>query len=124
MADPPEGGTVKLIAGTGENANYIDISKEGNALAYQHNTRNTNIWELGLSASNAVVKSPIKLITSTKTQIEPQYSPNGEYIVFTSNRSGVREIWRCNNDGTNPVQITSFGGPIREHLVGRRMDNR
>jgi len=108
---PSEGGTAKLIAGTGENANYIDISKEGNALAYQHNTRNINIWELGLSASNAVVKSPVKLITSTKTQIEPQYSPNGKYIVFTSNRSGVREIWRCNNDGTNPVQITSFGGP-------------
>lgn len=108
---PSEGGTVKLIAGTGENANYIDVAKEGNALAYQHNTQNINIWELGLNASNAVVKSPVKLITSTKTQIEPQYSPDGKYIVFTSNRSGVREIWRCNKDGTNPVQMTYFGGP-------------
>ena len=108
---PSEGGTVKLIAGTGEGADNIDIAKEGNELAYTHNTSNINIWDLYLNTSNTVVKSPVKLITSTKTQIEPQYSPNGKYIVFTSNRSGVREIWRCNNDGTNPVQLTSFGGP-------------
>lgn len=28
-----------------------------------------------------------------------------------SDRSGSLEIWTCNADGSNPVQLTSFGGP-------------
>ena len=108
---PSGGGSAKIVAGTGEGAQYIDIAKEGNELAYIHRTFNTNIWHLDLSKSNSVLKSPTKLITSTQLQIEPQYSPDGRYIVFTSNRSGNTEIWRCNSDGTNPVQLTSFEGP-------------
>jgi serine/threonine protein kinase len=108
---PSVGGSAKIVAGTGEGAGAIDIAKEGNELAYIHTTSNLNIWHLDLSKSNSVLKSPTKLITSTQTQIEPQYSPDGKYIAFTSNRSGNTEIWRCNSDGTNPVQLTSFEGP-------------
>ena len=108
---PSGGGSAKIVAGTGEGAQYIDIAKEGNELAYIHRTFNTNIWHLDLSKSNSVLKTPTKLITSTQVQIEPQYSPDGKYIAFTSNRSGNTEIWRCNSDGTNPVQLTSFEGP-------------
>ena len=41
-----------------------------------------------------------------------QFSPNGLRIAFTSHRSGSAEIWVCESDGSNPVQLTSFGGPL------------
>ena len=34
-------------------------------------------------------------------------SPDGRYIVFTSGRSGARNVWRMNIDGSDPKQLTS-----------------
>jgi TolB protein len=33
-------------------------------------------------------------------------SPDGRYVVFQSNRSGNRNIWRIDADGNNPKQLT------------------
>lgn len=38
----------------------------------------------------------------------PVVSADGRYIIFISNRSGTRQIWRMNSDGRNPKQLT-FG---------------
>ncbi len=51
------------------------------------------------------------LISSTHTQLVPEYSPDGMHIVFESNRSGSSEIWLADRDGGNPVKLTSFNGP-------------
>ena len=40
-----------------------------------------------------------------------KFSPNGSKIAFGSNRSGSWEIWVCESDGSNAMQLTSFGGP-------------
>jgi Tol biopolymer transport system component len=37
---------------------------------------------------------------------QPTVSPDGHYIVFQSNRSGARNIWRIDADGNNPKQLT------------------
>lgn len=59
-------------------------------------------------------KPPTKLIASTWEDGEQQFSPDGMRIVFTSDRSGsgVSEIWLCDSDGSNTVQLTNFGGPM------------
>ena len=36
----------------------------------------------------------------------PVYSPDGKKILFTSCRSGNRELWVMNADGSNPVRLT------------------
>ncbi len=38
----------------------------------------------------------------------PAVTRDGRYIVFTSNRTGARQIWRSDIDGRNPKQLT-FG---------------
>ena len=37
---------------------------------------------------------------------QPSVCPNGQYILFQSNRSRSRNIWRMNADGTNQKQLT------------------
>ena len=39
-----------------------------------------------------------------------QVSPDGRYVVFTSDLKGERHIWRMNIDGSNPVQLTEGTG--------------
>jgi Tol biopolymer transport system component len=40
----------------------------------------------------------------------PDWSPNGKQIVFASDRSGDREVWVMNADGTDPVNLTNSPG--------------
>jgi Tol biopolymer transport system component len=42
--------------------------------------------------------------------MEPQFSPDGKKIVFTSARSGSFGIWVCDRDGLNPINLASFNG--------------
>ncbi len=37
---------------------------------------------------------------------QPSVSSDGRYVVFQSNRSGSRNIWRIDADGDNPKQLT------------------
>ena len=52
------------------------------------------------------------LIASTRMQLVPQYSPDGTRVAFQSTRSGTSEIWLADADGSNPVKLTSFNGPL------------
>ncbi|HET9318692.1 MAG TPA: DUF5050 domain-containing protein [Bryobacteraceae bacterium] len=77
-------------------------------MAYSQFTIDVDIWKLDLNVDRPIQRPPIDLISSTRVDHEPQYSPDGKRIVFSSNRSGSFEIWVCNSDGSNPVPLTSF----------------
>jgi eukaryotic-like serine/threonine-protein kinase len=83
-------------------------------LAYERNLDDTNIWRAELSVSGTVraMKSPVQLIASTRADNDPRYSLDGKRVVFTSDRSGTSELWTCAGDGSNPVQLTSFGDSV------------
>jgi len=51
------------------------------------------------------------LIASTRLDEFARYSPDGSKIAFVSARSGTREIWIAEAEGSNPRPLTSFGGP-------------
>jgi Tol biopolymer transport system component len=58
-----------------------------------------------------LVDQPAQFISSTRDDYGPQISPDGKKIAFMSSRSGSLEIWVCDADGSNALQVTSFGGP-------------
>jgi serine/threonine protein kinase/Tol biopolymer transport system component len=106
---PADGGTPEQLS-VGEDASTLAISRRGDRFAYSKETRDTNIWRIGL-LSAAGKRTPIRSIYSTRQDFGPQYSPDGRRIVFVSDRTGNTEIWACNADGLNPLQLTFFGGP-------------
>ena len=84
----------------------------GNRLAYVQATTNANIWKLDLRDVVHAAGEPTKLISSTRQQAAASFSQDGSRIAFQSDRTGDWEIWTCNRDGSDPVQLTHFGGPM------------
>ena len=51
-----------------------------------------------------------QIILSQKGLFEPTFSPDGNSIVYTSNRSGDFDIWMMKIDGRHEVRLTSLKG--------------
>jgi len=103
------------VAGIGEELGAFAVSRQGRRLAYvslsgplgPSRAADYDIWRVPLTRDG--VGPPVDFISSTRNETNPQYSPDGARIAFMSNRSGTREIWVVNADGSSPVQMTSFG---------------
>jgi Tol biopolymer transport system component/DNA-binding winged helix-turn-helix (wHTH) protein len=84
----------------------------GNLIAYVQAAVNANVWKLDLRDSTRAAGDASKLISSTRQQSAPSFSPDGTRITFQSDRSGSWEIWTCDRDGSNAIQLTRFGGAL------------
>ncbi len=83
------------------------FSAQGDRLVVSLSSYDESVWRVDLTKKDL----PASLISSPASGAEfPQYSPDGQRIVFQSERSGNWETWLCDRDGSNPVQLTSFGG--------------
>ena len=106
------GNAPEVLPASGERAILPTISRQGQHLAYVEKETDLNIWRIRGPNSSGEGDPPTKLISSTRGDSEPQYSPNGRRIVFTSERTGSKEIWVCDSEGQNPVQLTFFGTSV------------
>ena len=109
---PASGGTPQRLAVGGDHAANPAVSLRGSRLAYEERRTDANIWQIAVPPSTQPGRSPAQLIASTKHEAGPQYSPDGARIAFHSDRSGRNEIWLCDADGSNLVQLTSLGAAI------------
>jgi Tol biopolymer transport system component/DNA-binding winged helix-turn-helix (wHTH) protein len=86
------------------------VARAGRRLAYVQTNEHFDIWNVGLN-SNPSTANPVRSIASSWDQAFPNFSPDGKLIAFVSNRTEDSEIWVCDRDGSEPVQLTSFPGP-------------
>ena len=106
------GGTPeRLVTAVGYDIVRLSISRQGDRLVYSQQFLDTNIWRVELAVTKRKVSAPTMLISSSKYDSAAEYAPDGKGITFRSDRSGSFEIWVCEADGSNPVQITNYNGP-------------
>jgi Tol biopolymer transport system component/DNA-binding winged helix-turn-helix (wHTH) protein len=90
----------------GHDVVWLAANLAAHRLAYAQMRINVNIWRLDLHGSPP---QPRELVTSSRRQIAPSISPDGRRIAFESDRTGGNEVWVCDADGSNALQLTSFG---------------
>jgi Tol biopolymer transport system component/DNA-binding winged helix-turn-helix (wHTH) protein len=89
----------------------VAVARTGNRLAYAQVRHINNIWRLELASEAKPAGPATKFISSSRGDGSSRISPDGRYIALQSWRSGNLEDWVCDRDGSNPVQLTFFGGP-------------
>ncbi len=95
-----------------ENSCHPAVSRRGDRLAYAVNKYDFNIWHVDSNRpGGAGWRPPVKLISSTRQELCPSYSPDGSKIASISDRSGGYQLWVCDSDGSNAMQL-SWGGLV------------
>jgi Tol biopolymer transport system component len=102
-------GKPQRLAGVGEDGSQAAISPRTQRLAYTRELLDVNIWCLEVPGPHGRISSPKRLISSTRVDMDEQFSPDGKKIAFNSNRTGRFEIWTCDSDGSKAQQLTSLG---------------
>ena len=110
---PINGGKQRPISGALQFAGNPNVSRKGDRVAYTQSWIDTNIYLATSSASlprgvPGQFGPPKKIIASSREDHSPGFSPDGERIVFVSNRTGHSEIWTARRDGSQAEQLTRF----------------
>jgi Tol biopolymer transport system component/DNA-binding winged helix-turn-helix (wHTH) protein len=84
----------------------LSIARKAPVLVYSMIQHDLTIWRLDLEAKGAAASRWTRLIASSGQDASPQYSPRGDKICFRSDRSGPEQLWICDGDGSNPIQVT------------------
>jgi len=100
----PKGDSVpKKITADGVGPSYLHgISPDNKTLLFTGN-RNDKYDIYGI---NVETHKEIQLTDTKDLDDGSEYSPDGNYIYFNSNRTGNMQLWRMDPDGSNPEQLT------------------
>jgi Tol biopolymer transport system component len=91
----------------GEDATDLAVSPAGERLVYSRSgPYHGSLWKIPIEGGKG---GPAVRVTATTARDKySHFSPDGKRIAFQSGRSGVDEIWICDADGSNAVQMTNF----------------
>ena len=98
---PIAGGTPKLVTELAPSY-WHGWSPDGATLAYcAERNREFDIYTISVAGG-----SEKRLTTAAGLDDGPDYSHDGQFIYFNSERSGRMQIWRMKTDGTEQTQVT------------------
>ena len=106
---PASGGPTSQIPQIGVVALHPSISRGGHRLAYDQIMGRSSIWSLQL-AKIGKRDSRTQVTASGGFNSAPEFSPDGKRLAFLSDRLGRMEVWICNRDGSDLIQLTNVGG--------------
>ena len=86
------------------------LSPDGNWIAYNvsmaDTSRNANSTQLWISSTHGGIPRP--LATQSSINGNAAWSPDGRWLVFESNRSGILQLWLMNMGGGDAKEFTSL----------------
>jgi len=93
----------KTLAFTGQRGGPIEVAPTpGSNVGPQHlDTTNFDIYSVPVSGG-----AETRLTTAPGLDDGPEYSPDGAYIYFNSERTGQMQIWRMKPDGSDQEEVT------------------
>jgi Tol biopolymer transport system component len=101
------GGPPRPVVGTGPNAANATI--RGSRMVYEQRVREPmQIWRAP-GRKGLPGREPEAVVVSSRNDTMLSVSPDGRKIAFVSDRSGSPNVWTCDPDGANPVQLTDLG---------------
>ncbi len=111
-----KGGAPERVPVTGDNPSWPTISRQGNKLAWTESLSDSNIYLYegpGFAGHDVPSKfaAPRRIIGFPREDHSPEFSPDGQKLVFASGRAGGEDLWLCDADGGHPVRLTTQGGP-------------
>ena len=116
-----EGGNNKprRLTSIGERGALVSISRPSGGgparMVFVEPQFDSGIWRMELPGrtGQATPAGPkgAPFILSTRSEYLPQYSPDGERVAFVSTSSGAAEIWTCDKNGANLMQLTTAAWP-------------
>ena len=83
----------------------FDVSPDGTEVVYQV-LRGGGVSELVVVPLAG--GTPRTLVTGSAENSDPDWSPDGKSLLFTSNRSGNQDIWVVSSSGGEPRQLTNW----------------
>lgn len=97
-----------------DSSSALDLSRRGRRLVYTREISNTTVWAVDLPPpkSRSGWSGNPKPWMGTLGAENPQFSPDGQQIAFTSDSSGTSEIWICDRDGSHARQLTHMGAIV------------
>jgi serine/threonine protein kinase len=98
-----EGSAPQLVS-VGDNPTQPAFSRNPGRWAFSKRISRYDIRMIDAANPRA---EPSLFVSSTQLDANPQFSPDGKRVAFSSSRSGGIEIWIANSDGSRPLQLTS-----------------
>ncbi|MFN8393900.1 MAG: amidohydrolase family protein [Bacteroidia bacterium] len=120
--DDPHGPSKTITFDTDEGTwMNLDVSPDGREIAFD---LLGDIYVMPISGGKA-----LRIAEGMPWEVQPRFSPDGNSILFTSDRGGGDNIWLMDRDGENKKQITkeefrllnnAFWHPGGEYFVARK----
>jgi len=105
---PVSGGKPERLPFSNYDAAGPAISRRGDKLSYMRCTFDINIWKRPIS--NSTEPASKFAASSSRRDLDPEYSPDGSKVAFMSDRSGQMAIWLTDADGSNATMIAAAWG--------------
>ncbi len=87
------------------------VSPNGKYIAYtlsetlsDENRRQRDIWMLSIESGSA----PARMTNASANESNPQFSQDGKWLYFLSDRSGSSQVWRLPLDIGDPQPVTNY----------------
>jgi Tol biopolymer transport system component/predicted Ser/Thr protein kinase len=92
------------------NGDSIAWSPKNGMLAFVDSIRAQSLYRIPLPIKKDLLPVPERWISTSKFENTPTFSPNGKFLLVSSDRSGSYSIYRSDAEGNGAVQLTHLFG--------------